>query len=168
MHSLKSKKYFSIFLERAELEKQGHQVQKLWLACESLQIAVNSGKLGAKDWQSRVKPLDVEIQSIREAADGQPAIVAILDSVPKLAAERGVWTESALIERFKRVSKVCKEVAMIDETTSVDGNLFKFALSYLQSKFIISGAGKMYDSADDEVDAEDLKNPFTLLDNAEV
>ncbi|ESN95270.1 hypothetical protein HELRODRAFT_193611 [Helobdella robusta] len=153
--------------KRASLEKQGHQVQKLWLACESLQTVLNTGKLGATSWEGRLKPLAADVELIRSASTGQPAVEIILDSIPEVALNRGVWTEAALIERFKRVCKISKRVAMIDETTGVSGSLFKYGLSYLQSMFVVTGVGRIYDSSDLEIDPDEIKDTFVLLDNAQ-
>lgn len=153
--------------KRAEFEKQSHQVQRLWLACEALQTAISSGNVTGSTWHGRLKPLGPEVQLIKQSFPEQPAIRAILDSMPEVALHRGVWTESGLMERFKRVDKVCRQVAMVDETAGVNGSIFRYFLSSFQAKLMVPGVSKIYENPDEEVDVKELHNVFFLLDNAQ-
>ena len=122
---------------------------------------IDLGRPGAVTLEDQLKPLAPEITAIREAGESNPLISTVLGSIPEPAIHRGVWTESALAERFQRVNKICRRVAMIDET---GGTLFKYFLSYLQSFFVFRTGRLLMDS--DEIDPSELST-FTLLDNAQ-
>lgn len=141
------------------MEKQGRKAQELWLACQTLQNVVDKGQDGAT-WEQQLKPLNPEISAIREACISNPMIVTILEAIPDAAICRGVWTETALAERFERVNKICRRVAMIDET---GGSLFKFFISYVQSFFVFRSSRVF--SQSEEINPSDLST-FALLDNA--
>lgn len=71
-----------------------------------------------------------EIVSLQEAAHGDYFILAVLDSIPQEAvnSKRGIQSEAGLQQRFKKVKRVCKQVALIPE---MGGGLGTYALSYL-------------------------------------
>lgn len=145
---------------RAELEKQGRKAQELWLACQTLTDVIDKGKPGA-EWEEQLKPLNPEINAIREACSDNPMISTVLEAIPEAAAWRGVWTEAALVERFDKINKICRRVALIDET---GGSLFKFFISYVQSFFIFKSS-RIFSSSE-EIDPSAVST-FVLLDNAQ-
>ena len=71
-----------------------------------------------------------EIVSLQEAAHGNCFILAVLDSIPQEAVDskHGIQSKAGLQQRFKKVKRVCKQVALIPET---GGGLGTYALSYL-------------------------------------
>jgi MICOS complex subunit MIC60 len=144
---------------RAEMEKQGRKAQELWLACQTLQNVVDKGQ-DAATWEEQLKALKPEVSAIREACISNPMIVTILEAIPDAAISRGVWTETALAERFEKVNKICRRVALIDET---GGSLFKFFVSYLQSFFVFRSSRVFSES--EEINPSGLST-FALLDNA--
>ncbi|CAH1784721.1 unnamed protein product [Owenia fusiformis] len=144
---------------RAELELQGRKAQELWLACQTLQAVIRDGKSGYS-WEEQMKPLANELMAIKEAGVDNPFVTLMIDTMPDEAKIRGVWTEESLRERFLNVKRVCKRVAMIDET---GGTLFKFFVSWLQSFFVIDAA-KILSS--DEIDIVKL-DTFAILANAD-
>lgn len=76
---------------------------------------------------------------------------------------RGVWTESALAERFSRVRSIARRVALIDEA---GGSLFRYIISYVMSVFVFRQPLEAAHYDDDaELDADQL-TPFVLLDRA--
>jgi len=74
---------------------------------------------------------------------------------------RGVYTEDNLKERFTKVKRVAKRVALIDET---GGSLFKFFLSYMQSFFMINSVNAKNEQ--DEVDIAEM-DTFQILNHAQ-
>lgn len=76
-----------------------------------------------------------EVTSLRQAANEDPFITLILNSIPSQAmCGAGMQSESILKERFTKVKSICKRVAMVPET---GGGLGTYALSYLQSLLTI-------------------------------
>ena len=152
--------YISMFffgnVARAEAEKRGRKAQELWLACQSLQTTIALG-----DDNSEPKPLLPELEAIRSAGNSHPYVSAIIAAIPAMSLERGVYTEEQLSDRFDKVRRVCKRVGLIDER---GGTLFKYAMSYLQSMFIMKASHIITDQST-EISPDEL-NTFTLLDNA--
>lgn len=58
----------------------------------------------------------------------------IVDSLPDAAKTRGVYTETALRERFLKVEELARRLALVPEK---DATIVSYALSYLQSMLII-------------------------------
>ena len=106
-----------------------------------------------------------EISSLCEAARGDPFILSTLDSIPTDATSktgRGIQSEAALKERFSKVKRICKRVALVPET---GGGLGTYALSYLQSLLTLSA----WDITAKKMDEPDLStlDTFGLLHQAE-
>lgn len=72
-----------------------------------------------------------EVRALRQAADRDPFIATVLDSIPSLAVDgMGIQSETRLKERFVKVKRICKRVALV---TASGGGLGTYAVSYLQS-----------------------------------
>jgi mitofilin len=102
------------------------------------------------------------INIIKRSAPNNQFINEILNSINEKSLNRGIMSAPDLKERFQGVKSVCKKVALIDER---GGSLFKYFLSYLQSKFIIKSSinpNKMNHSL--ELDSLDDLNTFKILD----
>lgn len=73
-----------------------------------------------------------ELTSLHSAAGEDPFIPTVLDSIPSQAIGRGtgIQSEPGLRERFNKVKRICKRVAMVPETGA---GLGTYAISYMQS-----------------------------------
>ncbi len=145
---------------RAEMEKQGRKAQELWLACQTLHSIILTGKEGADVGEDQLKALNAELKAVKDAGNNHPYVNTVVDSFPEEALTKGVWTPESLCDRFDKVRRVCKRVAMIDET---GGSLFRYFLSYLQSFIVLSKSTPLTDN--DAVDPNDLST-FMILDQA--
>lgn len=153
----------------ADLERQARKAQELWLACQMLYNTIENGPNIPEDvadstdrdkYEDRMRPLVDEFMAILDAGSNHPFVNAVLETIPNEAIKRGVWTEKELFNRFDKVHKVCRRVALVDET---GGTLFNFFLSYLQSLFVFTTAKPF--SSTDKVDVNQL-DTFVILDNA--
>lgn len=98
------------------------------MACQSLKESIRSGN-------PEIRPLSSTVEAIRNSVNPKDKfILTILDSIPKLALTRGVYTEEALKERFGQVDRICRRVALIDDEHR---NLYHYFLSYIQSFLIL-------------------------------
>ena len=155
-------------LDRSEMDKVARRAQELWLACQTLHSVITDGDPDAKGpaWEDRLKPLQPELDAITAALSEKSELVStVVSSVPETAVTRGVWTESALTERFARVRSVARRVSLIDES---GGSLFLYFVSYLMSIFVVRQpvhAEAAHSDDDVEVDADQL-TVFVLLDRA--
>ncbi|TGZ59831.1 hypothetical protein CRM22_008839 [Opisthorchis felineus] len=120
---------------RAELDRIAKETQALWIACEALACnlsssvpTVGTGLSGS----TTTGPLSDYVEAIREAAStgSHPFALAILEQIPQEVSKQGVWIERGLKERFEKVYRVCRRVALVDETS---GSLYTYMLSWLQS-----------------------------------
>ncbi|KAG5451954.1 MICOS complex subunit Mic60 [Clonorchis sinensis] len=120
---------------RAELDRIAKETQALWIACEALACnlsssvpTVGTGLSGS----ATTGPLSDYVEAIREAAStgSHPFALAILEQIPQEVSKQGVWIERGLKERFEKVYRVCRRVALVDETS---GSLYTYMLSWLQS-----------------------------------
>lgn len=60
---------------------------------------------------------------------------AALDSISNDAINHRIYSEDDLINRFTKVEKICRKVALVGDE---GGSLFKYLLSYVQSFLILS------------------------------
>lgn len=58
----------------------------------------------------------------------------ILDTLPEKAKARGVYPENAIRERFLKVERLARQLALVPEK---DASIVTYVLSYLQSVLII-------------------------------
>ncbi|GJQ76018.1 hypothetical protein Trydic_g18071 [Trypoxylus dichotomus] len=140
---------------RTELDKAVHQSQVLWAACQSLYRAVKSGCPGFP-WSEQLRPLDPEIKAIKlAAADNDDLVKTVLEGIPNVAKNRGVYPEDALRERFLKVEKIARGVALVPEQ---GGRLHMYLLSYLQSFLLLKAANPIPQSElnDSETDFSKL------------
>lgn len=79
----------------------------------------------------------------------------VLDGIPPAALNRGVYPEDALRERFIKVEKMARGVALVPET---GGRLHMYVLSYLQSFLLLKATNPIPQSElnDDETDFSKL------------
>lgn len=150
----------TFFAARAESEKIAQEAQTLWLACVALNGALREGNPDADTWEGQLRPLETEVKAIEEASRNHPFVKAVLFSIPEEALGKGVWTEDNLKERFSKVRRIAKRVAMIDEN---GGSLFKYFLSYLQSFLIYNSV--YLKSETDEIELNEL-DTFQILNHA--
>merc|ERR1711915_195568 len=108
--------------------------QRLWLACNSLKTAVETGNVDASSWEEKLRPLSDLFSGVQQAAVDDTFLSTILASISPVALNRGVYTEDRLKERFSKVEKVAKKVAGIGEN---GGSLLAFGLCYLQSLLVV-------------------------------
>ncbi|CAL8096041.1 unnamed protein product [Calicophoron daubneyi] len=133
---------------RAELDRIAKEAQGLWLACEALACSLSSAKPTGPETSPYADlevtgPLDTLVGAVREAAStgSNPFALAVLDSLPPDVTENGVWMERGLKKRFEKVYKVCRRVALLDET---GGSLWSYMLSWLQSVLMFDSFGRKY------------------------
>lgn len=143
--------------DRADVEKKARKAQEFWLACQTLQSIISNGR----EFHSGPKPLGPELAAITVAAPEDSTVLpAVVSSLPDVALSRGVWTEDNLVERFDRVREVARRVALVREG---DSSLFRYALSYFLSFFVMR---QPFDADTDADVAVDSLTPFALLDRA--
>lgn len=139
---------------RANSEKSNQKSQELWLACQALQTAIESGI-------KVLKPLYKEVSVIATAAEGDPVMNDVIGAIPQEALDRGIYSEKNLAARFADVKKSCRRVAMIGDDNKGPWTYF---LSYIQSFFV-------FDKFDPHVDGETVDvesiDTFGLLARAE-
>lgn len=133
-------------------------------ACDSLHSALQSASANPNPTERY--SLTQEVDDLREAAKDDPFIVALLDSLPASATVgEGIQCEGGLRERFVKVKRMCRRVALVPET---GGGLGTYALSYLQSILIMSWrfVGRV-GSGDEDHDPHKM-DTFEILECADV
>lgn len=115
---------------RDELDRVSQQAKGLWLACQGLRHTLVYGHTS----QDAPQPLAQEVRPVREAAPMSPYVPLVLASIPEEALVRGVYPEVALKERFAKVEKACRRVALVDDRGA---SLLRYLASYIQSFLIV-------------------------------
>ncbi|KAL0276676.1 UNVERIFIED_CONTAM: hypothetical protein PYX00_004193 [Menopon gallinae] len=108
------------------------QAQALFACCQSLLRALRTGKPGVH-YTKGLKPLEAEISAIERASDNSdPLVTAVIKAIPEEARSRGVYPEIALRERFLKVERTARRLALIpDEGASLPRYLISFLQSFL-------------------------------------
>lgn len=118
----------------AHLENQNEVLQKegparlLWVSCQAL---LNKMRFAPQTPLEKDPAYDVLKQF---AANNNQLAINVLDSIPAKALKEGVQSEESLIDRFSRIDRICKRVAMVSDN---GGGIANYLVSYLQSLFII-------------------------------
>lgn len=137
--------------EKNNADAASRQAQVLWSACQALLRAIKAGCPGLS-WKDQIRPLDPEITAVEKAAaENDDLVCAVLNGIPKQARERGVYPEDALRERFLKVEKVARTVALVpDEGAALPVHV----LSYIQSLLLIKAASPIPQSElnDEKID----------------
>lgn len=118
----------------------------LWISCQALLDAM---RYAPQTPLEKDPAYDVLKQF---ASNNDPLAISVVDSIPAKALKDGVQSEESLIDRFSKVEKVCKRVALVGEN---GGGVAKYLVSYLQSLLIIDN---VYVS-EDEVTGKQLVDP---------
>lgn len=122
----------NVLAVRKKLEEEEIGARKLWLLCQSLKDSLKCNGL------KEPTPVKEEINSMKQTVEAlsikSPMSTSILNSIPNNVIEEGVHNEDSLIERFHKVDKLCKRVALIGDD---GGSLYHYFLSYLQSLLLI-------------------------------
>ena len=141
---------------RAKRQKSGQLARELWVACRTLLSVIKDGP-SSPAARGRPTPIGAELSAVRDTGSEHPIVHVALSTVSRRAFNRGVYTPDALRDRFSRVRRVARRVAMIDES---NGTMARYALSCVQSLFVFRSAPA--------VDADDVSelSVFALLDNA--
>lgn len=149
---------------RAELEKQGLRAQELWVASQALVAAIANGTGNAKMPR---RALASEASAVVKASNGHPFVGLVVNSLPSETVNSGVYTEETLANRFVHVRRICRRVAMIDETSST---LARYFLSYLQSLVVFSRtrtAAALAEGDDSTLVDVDSLTTFDIVDGAQ-
>ncbi|XP_026272523.1 MICOS complex subunit Mic60 isoform X1 [Frankliniella occidentalis] len=119
---------------RADADQSAYRAQMLWSACHSLVRSLRRLQ-PLKHYDEKVVSIKEEIEALNSTSlENDQLVAAVVKGIPEEALKRGVFTEEALIERFKKVEKVTKGVALVPEE---GGSLSLYMLSWIQS-FLLS------------------------------
>lgn len=139
---------------RANVEKSNHRSQELWLACQALQSAIESGI-------KTLRPLEGEVDAITAVATDDGVMADVIGAIPQEALERGIYSEKNLAARFADVKKSCRRVAMVGDDNK---GPWTYLLSIIQSFFIFDKFDPIIDGETVDIDNIDT---FGLLARAE-
>ena len=117
---------------RKDLDEQEVKSRRLWVLCQSLKDVLKNS-FGSQE----PKRLSNQIDGLKRVASDlhdNSLIQNVLSSLIKTARDTPVYSEDTLIERFKKVDKLCRRVALVKEDNA---SISRYFLSYLQSLFII-------------------------------
>ncbi|XP_066999277.2 MICOS complex subunit Mic60 [Anabrus simplex] len=147
---------------RASADRNAHQAQLLWSACQALHSSI-SYSVSDKPWEDQLRPLESEVNSIKKAALGEDVMVdSIIKGIPSEAIKRGVYSEEALRERFLSVEKTARQIALVPEGGA---SLPIYFLSYLQSLLLIKAVNPISQAelADEPVEFANLDTYDILM-----
>lgn len=117
---------------RERLDEDELKARHLWLLCQSLKDALKCS--GAKGPLPLKEKIDSVVETVNSMEGKNSLTLSVLKTIPESALEEGVYNEDSLLERYKKVEKICKRVALIGDK---GGNLLNYISSYLQSILLI-------------------------------
>lgn len=136
----------------AYLEAQSQTLKKeapsrvLWVSCQALLNKLRFEQQGPLEDDPAYEVLK------RFATAHNSLAIKVLDALPAKALKEGIQSEESLIDRFKKVEKLCKRVALVGDN---GGGITKYLVSYLQSLFVIDNIKV----SEDEVTGKQLVDP---------
>lgn len=145
---------------RVGWDSENRRSKQYWLACQNLVESIEHGRKAANNVEARRKPLENELNVIKEACEKDNFVQSLINLFPKTAVQRGVYTEEDLKNRFERVYKLGKKTAKVDQN---GGSLSKYFSSWLQSWFMIELP--VAHSPEDNIDLQHADN-YDLLARA--
>ncbi len=123
----------SIAYDRLLIGQKTIKLQALRNSCDTLSDTLDRIDC-APDVVDRYT-IGAEVVSLRRAAGEDTFFATVLDAVPSQAiAGDGFQSMASLRERFTKVKRICRRVALVPET---GGGLGTYAISYLQSLLTI-------------------------------
>jgi mitofilin len=138
--------------------------QSMRAACDTLHAALKTANASV-DPDERFS-LQREVEGLRSATRDDPFVLVVLDSLPARAVSpAGIQGEGGLRERFAKVKRMCRRVALVPER---GGGMGTYTLSYLQSVLIVSWrfVGRVARSEDEDKDTDKL-DTFDVLERAD-
>lgn len=144
-------------LARAKAEEEIEKSKKLWLAIENL------NKLLVTRGTSELNQVRSTVETIKALAPQNEFVNEILMTLSPTIIERGICPENDLKERYAQLKDTCKKVALVDDRGA---SLVKYAISYLQSFFILNTTRAQDATRELELTEKQL-NTFNLLNYAE-
>ena len=133
--------------------------QALRTACDSLYTALQ--RANSNPDPTEYYSFASEIAAVRQASQGDHFILSMLDSIPQ-AAFNGLQSEAGLKERFRKVKRICRRVALVPES---GGGIGTYVLSFIQSLLTISA---WTSTAVGRVTPSNKMDTFDLLNQADV
>ncbi|XP_026479933.1 MICOS complex subunit Mic60-like [Ctenocephalides felis] len=145
---------------RAKADSSAQQAQALWGACQALLAAIKANT-PCVPWDKQLRPLTPEINAIEQVTAGSDELIeSVVNGIPKEAKRRGVYSEDALRERFLKVERVARRLALVPEGGA---RLPVYLLSYLQSAVLMSTHNPMPAS-----ELLDQRTDFSQMDTYEI
>lgn len=129
-----------------EVQQKEVPARLLWISCQALLVRMRYAPQIPLEQDPAYDVLK------KFAANNNPLAINVIDSLPAKALKEGVQSEESLMDRFSKVEKICKRVALVDESGA---GLSKYLVSYLQSLFIIDNVKV----SEDEVLGRTLVDP---------
>ena len=107
------------------------------LATQKLQVAVDSVRsaLSKSNWdETKPQPFVREMAALKLVADGDAIVDAAIASMNPSAYQRGVPSQSQLIDRFRRVSSEVRKASLLPEDAGIASHATSFILSKVMFK----------------------------------
>jgi len=156
----------NVLRRRHDIQIRFESIRKLWLACSSLksilcaQVQLNNSISPLKFHLDTIKLASEKLASFFDDFDEQilefnEFLQQIIDSIPRQALDRGVYTDGTLRDRFFRVEKMAKRTALLKNENS---SLLMYLLSYLQSLVTISPSTEKLPDVDANIELDNLSN----------
>lgn len=121
-----------ILNSRLQLDKSEKKARTLWSICQTLKDALKSEN--HFDRPIPLKERFAAFDALAKQFDDNTLIRNVLATIKEEAVQNGVYSEDSLVERFKKVDKNCRRVALIGDQPA---SIFEYMLSYVQSVLLI-------------------------------
>ena len=107
------------------------------LATQKLQVAVDSVRsaLARSSWsETKPQPFVREMAALKLVADGDGIVDAAIASVNPSAYQRGIPSQSQLIDRFRNVAEEVRKASLLPEDAGIASHAASFVLSRVMFK----------------------------------
>ncbi|WKY16032.1 hypothetical protein Q1695_001033 [Nippostrongylus brasiliensis] len=138
---------------RVALDAENRRAKQFWIACHSLIDSIKHGNKAGEDMEKRRFPLEESLSLLRQCETGDAFVDELITAFPEVSKKLGVYTEEDLKSRFKKVYKLGRRTAAIDQN---GGTLTGYLWSYMRSLLLFDFPRRFTD--DDVIDPQCVDN----------
>ncbi|CAJ0609295.1 unnamed protein product [Cylicocyclus nassatus] len=143
----------SALSSRVALDSENRRAKQFWIACHNLIETIKHGNKAGEDMEQRRHPLQESLSLLKQCECKDAFVDALIDAFPEESKTKGVYTEQDLKNRFKKIYKLGRRTAGIDDN---GGTLTAYIWSYLRSMLSFDVPRKF--AEDDMIDLAHVDN----------
>ncbi|KAK5972332.1 MICOS complex subunit MIC60 [Trichostrongylus colubriformis] len=100
---------------RVALDSENRRAKQFWIACHNLIESIKHGNKAGEDMEQRRLPLEEPLALLKQCEHADAFVDTLITSFPEISKKKGVYTEQDLKNRFKKIYKLGRRTAAIED-----------------------------------------------------